>query len=208
MNRVLNTMGTEDPDSDYQPTSKPKLRKFKAKTSARIKTGGLEQNNPPQEHLAHTAKRPKHLKRLSRSVTRDSGAAGTANTSHSDPEKRTNALAQREIERAEGTQNRADLHADYRERATVAAEQEAHRAYLATTACTTYPAVNSSRLSETEDMRRLNQVWAGQEATRARNGSEDSKVYDGVKYDRKTSGPLWGKLVNHGTITSLMGRNT
>lgn len=48
-------------------------------------------------------------------------------------------------------------------------------------------------------------VWARQKAIRERNGSDYSKVYDGVKYDRKINGSLMGKLVSHGTLINIDG---
>ncbi|OAQ96210.1 hypothetical protein LLEC1_01481, partial [Akanthomyces lecanii] len=60
---------------------------------------------------------------------------------------------------------------------------------------------------ESEDIERLNRVWAAQESLRLRGGSEDAKVYDGVKYERKGTGPFMGKLVSQGTIITIDGED-
>lgn len=60
---------------------------------------------------------------------------------------------------------------------------------------------------ESEDIERLNRVWARQESLRMRAGSEDAKMYDGVKYERKPTGPFMGKLVSQGTIITIDGED-
>lgn len=165
----------------------------------------LEEIQREQERLAN-----ERATQLSRPSTQHqhSPAGMTPNDNHFGALQRTNALAQREIGRAEATQGRADLHATHRERAAAAAEQAAQQASLAAAASSpSARAPMSSRLFESEDMRRLNNVWARQESMRAKNGGEDAKVYDGVKYERKTTGPLMGKLVSHGSLINIDGED-
>jgi hypothetical protein len=123
---------------------------------------------------------------------------------------RTSALARREITRAEATQGRADLHAVHRERAAAAAADAANAAAAAAaTGNDIQPSgINGrARFHESEDMQRLNRVWARQEALRMKAGSEDAKIYDGIKYERKPTGPFMGKLVSQGTIISIDGED-
>ncbi|KAI3393501.1 hypothetical protein diail_4222 [Diaporthe ilicicola] len=54
---------------------------------------------------------------------------------------------------------------------------------------------------------RLNRVWAAQEAHRMRANKEDAKIYMGIKYERKQTGPFEGKLVSQGTIISIDGED-
>ncbi|KAF5004094.1 hypothetical protein FDECE_9393 [Fusarium decemcellulare] len=118
--------------------------------------------------------------------------------------ERTSSLARREIARAEAAQGRADRHAANRERAAAAAADAANAAAAAIPAA----AVNGRpRFHETEEMQRLNKVWARQETLRMKAGSEDAKIYGGVKYERKSNGPFVGKLVSQGTIISIDGED-
>jgi hypothetical protein len=119
--------------------------------------------------------------------------------------QKTDSLAQREIARAEAAQGRADLHATHRERASAAAATAANAA-AAAAASGSY-GENESRFHQSENMRRLNDVWARQESMRAKNGGEDIKIYDGIKYERKPTGPFMGKLVSHGNIISIDGED-
>lgn len=122
-----------------------------------------------------------------------------------DAAERTSALARREIARAEAAQGRADRHAVNRERAAVAAADAATAAAAAAAAAPT-PATNGRRMfHETDDMQRLNKVWARQESLRMKASPEDAKIYDGVKYERKSTGPFMGKLVSQGTIINIDG---
>ena len=163
----------------------------------------LEEIQREQERLAH-----ERATQLSRPQTQENNASQTPNGNSFGALQRTTALAQREIGRAEATQGRADLHATHRERAVAAAEAAAREASLAAAASSPNTRRSlSSRLFETEDMRRLNNVWARQESMRARNGGEDAKIYDGVKYERKTTGPLMGKLVSHGSLINIDGED-
>lgn len=57
---------------------------------------------------------------------------------------------------------------------------------------------------ESQDIERLNRVWARQESLRLRAGSsEDAKIYDGFKYERKPTGLFMGQLVSQGTIITI-----
>ncbi|CAM1509965.1 Fc.00g003000.m01.CDS01 [Cosmosporella sp. VM-42] len=125
-----------------------------------------------------------------------------------DPLQRTGALARREIERAEAAQGRADRLADNRERAAAAARNAAAAAADAAAAAAPAPATNGrARFHESEEMQRLNKVWARQESLRMKNGAEDAKIYGGIKYERKANGPFMGKLVSQGTIISIDGED-
>ncbi|UKZ56295.1 hypothetical protein TrVGV298_010129 [Trichoderma virens] len=131
---------------------------------------------------------------------------------NSDGMERTNALARREIARVEAAQGRADRHAMHRERAAaLVADAAAAAAAAVVTTLPSQAATNTNgrppRFHESEDMQRLNKVWARQESLRLKAGAEDAKVYDGVKYERKTNGPFMGKLVSQGTIINIDGED-
>lgn len=66
---------------------------------------------------------------------------------------------------------------------------------------------NSARQTFQENIGRLNKVWASQEASRLRADGEDAKIFRGVKYERKQTGPFQGKLVSPGTILSIDGED-
>lgn len=123
--------------------------------------------------------------------------------------ERTNALARREIARAEAAQGRADRKALTRERAVAAATDAASAAAAAAAAAVVpVPSTNGRSLfHESEEMQRLNKVWARQESLRLKGGVEDAKMYDGVKYERKPTGPFMGKLVSQGTIINIDGED-
>ncbi|KAG6166820.1 hypothetical protein E4U51_003268 [Claviceps purpurea] len=135
--------------------------------------------------------------------------------------ERTNALARRDFSRAEATQSRPDFHAVHRDRATAAATGPGTGTG---TAGASIPATvehhhnrdSGARSShhhfrESEDMQRLNnKVWTRQETmcTATKGGSPDeAKTYDGVKYERKSTGPFVGKLVSQGTIINIDGED-
>ncbi|KAL7799776.1 hypothetical protein V8C37DRAFT_91092 [Trichoderma ceciliae] len=131
---------------------------------------------------------------------------------NSDGMERTNALARREIARVEAAQGRADRHALHRERAAALVADAAAAAAAAVVASAPAPAgtptTNGRPLfHESEDMQRLNKVWARQETLRMKAGAEDAKIYDGIKYERKTNGPFIGKLVSQGTIINIDGED-
>ncbi|CAK7271045.1 hypothetical protein SEPCBS119000_004396 [Sporothrix epigloea] len=59
-----------------------------------------------------------------------------------------------------------------------------------------------------EDVGQLKNTWASQDALRLRMaGSGDVKILNGVKYERKSTGPFKGKLVSPGIILSLDGED-
>ncbi|KAK1777013.1 hypothetical protein QBC45DRAFT_201277 [Copromyces sp. CBS 386.78] len=67
-----------------------------------------------------------------------------------------------------------------------------------------------------DNIQRLNRVWAAQEANRIKfsqaagetiPGINDAKIYAGIKYERKSSGPFEGKLVSQGTIINIDGED-
>ena len=124
-----------------------------------------------------------------------------------DAAERTTALARREIARAEAAQGRADRHAINRERAAAAAADAATAAAAAAAAAPTATTNGRRMFHETDDMQRLNKVWARQESLRMKAAPEDAKMYDGVKYERKPTGPFMGKLVSQGTIINIDGED-
>lgn len=124
---------------------------------------------------------------------------------NNDALERTSTLARREIARAEAAQGRADRHAANRERAAAAAADA-----TAAAAAAAIPAAATNgrmRFHESEEMQRLNKVWARQESLRMKAGAEDAKIYGGIKYERKGNGPFMGKLVSQGTIISIDGED-
>ncbi|KAG6010876.1 hypothetical protein E4U21_002544 [Claviceps maximensis] len=126
--------------------------------------------------------------------------------------ERTSVLARREIARAEAAQGRADRHAVHRERAAAAVDAANAAAAAAAAASNMpidhHPNGNGRMLfHETEDMQRLNKIWARQEILRIKGGPDDVKLYDGVKYERKSTGPFMGKLVSQGTIINIDGED-
>jgi hypothetical protein len=124
--------------------------------------------------------------------------------------ERASTLARREIARVEAAQGRADRHAIHRERAAAAAADAANAAAAAAAAASTPtpPHMNGRmRFHESDDMQRLNKVWARQETMRMKAGAEDAKMYDGIKYERKATGPFMGKLVSQGTIINIDGED-
>ncbi|KAJ4150322.1 hypothetical protein LMH87_011076 [Akanthomyces muscarius] len=142
---------------------------------------------------------------ITTTTTTNGGGGSSGSTPHSVQSgeallERANALARREIARVEAAQGRADRHAVHRERAAQAADAAA-----ATSPPLTNGAASRGLFHESEDIERLNRVWAAQESLRLRGGSEDAKVYDGVKYERKGTGPFMGKLVSQGTIITIDG---
>jgi hypothetical protein len=98
---------------------------------------------------------------------------------------RVNAIARREIARVEAVQQRQEQRQEQR-----AASRDASRDSFAS-----------------DSMSRLNRVWASQEGQRIKAGAEDAKVFLGIKYERKQTGPFQGKLVSQGTIISIDGED-
>ena len=133
-------------------------------------------------------------------------------------------LAQQELDKVELSQARSNRHALNRERAAAVAAQEAENAAvaaenaLASASGIQVPSVPAqpvgsappgrSRFSMSESARRLNNVWATQEATRARvSGDDRVKIHDGVKFERKEMGPFIGKLTSPGSLITIDGED-
>lgn len=115
-------------------------------------------------------------------------------------QERASVQARREIARAEAAQNRADRHSSHRD-STVDSS-------ASTPTSTAMGGVVRGSLQDSEEMQRLNQLWARQESARIRTaGSDDAKMHDGIKYERKATGPFQGKLVSQGTIISIDGED-
>jgi hypothetical protein len=146
--------------------------------------------------------------------------------------ERTNSLARREIARLEAVQARADMRAASRETSIgpVAAAAAAAAAGLTTPASHPHPLTNPNPIPTNghlshphpqqqhfqDNVSRLNKVWESQEAHRLRvggaaaanaAGTDDAKIYMGVKYQRKQSGPFQGKLVSQGMIITIDGED-
>lgn len=51
------------------------------------------------------------------------------------------------------------------------------------------------RFHDTDEMQRLNDIWARQEAQRQRGSEEETKVYGDTRYVRKGAGPFQGRYV-------------
>lgn len=104
---------------------------------------------------------------------------------------RAQTLARREMARAEAAQSRADKYATQRDDSSAST-----------------PTGSRGPLHESEEMQRLNQLWARQESARMKaTGADDAKLHDGVKYERKKTGPFSGKLVSQGTIITIDGED-
>ena len=125
--------------------------------------------------------------------------------SSADGQARTDALARREIARVRAAQTCDDRRVLNRQRAAAAAAEAASTAAATAAAALGAASHDTSRCHESENIRRLNDVWARQESCRVGSGSEDAKIYDGIKYERKQNGPLMGKLVSQGTIITIDG---
>ncbi|KOS22082.1 hypothetical protein ESCO_001718 [Escovopsis weberi] len=145
-----------------------------------------------------------------------SSESRSSSRTHAESLEKANALARKEIARVEAAQGRIDRHAYQRERAAVMAADAAAAAAVtaAAAAATSSPSPpvfmangRASSLHESEGMQRLNKVWAAQESIRMKAGSEDAKIYDGIKYERKANGPFVGKLVSQGTIINIDGED-
>ncbi|TPX10615.1 uncharacterized protein E0L32_008501 [Thyridium curvatum] len=109
-----------------------------------------------------------------------------SNLGNEDNITRSNNIARREIARFEARQMRNDQRAASRE---ATASRENNKALFS------------------DQVGRLNKVWAAQEANRLKAGTEDAKIHMGVKYERKQTGPFQGKLVSQGTIISIDGED-
>ncbi|POS80774.1 hypothetical protein DHEL01_v200819 [Diaporthe helianthi] len=108
-------------------------------------------------------------------------------------ESRTNNLAVNAVARVEARQTKND-------------QREA--AYMARQSTEGEADGDADGLANFQDnVSRLNRVWAAQEAHRMRANKEDAKIYMGIKYERKQTGPFEGKLVSQGTIISIDGED-
>ncbi|CAH0001770.1 unnamed protein product [Clonostachys byssicola] len=198
---VTNTSDNiDEPDS---PTQRG-LGGQKTRTSRRTEAKALAQAQAQAEQ-DKIDRDESRVNGRSRPSMGDEGLNGRVNNIRSE---RAVALAQREIARAEAAQGRADLHASHRERAAAVAAEEATAVAAAAVATPGATTPNgTSRFAASDDMQRLNQVWARQESLRVRAASEDAKVYDGRKYERKSTGPFTGKLVAQGTLINIDGED-
>ncbi|KAK0704724.1 hypothetical protein B0H67DRAFT_557471 [Lasiosphaeris hirsuta] len=122
--------------------------------------------------------------------------------------ERTNSIARREVERAEAVIERQQQRAGFVSNGVVGANSENVAGYAGngTTSRTVSPS-DSNKMQFQNNVERLDKVWAAQEADRLKAGSEDAKIYMGVKYERKQNGPFEGKLVSQGTIISIDGED-
>ncbi|KAJ4222130.1 hypothetical protein NW759_006555 [Fusarium solani] len=181
------------------------LRQSRRVEAARAIDAARMESRPTRQLPAEvetSAQPPPQAQPQSQSQPRSASAVGKAQGA--DALERTSSLARREIARAEAAQGRADRHAANRERAVAAAADAANAAVAAIPSV----AVNGRmRFHESEEMQRLNKVWARQESLRMKAGSEDAKIYGGVKYERKANGPFMGKLVSQGNIITIDGED-
>lgn len=108
-------------------------------------------------------------------------------------ESRTNNLAVNAVARVEARQTKNDQReAAYMARQSTEGEADGEA---------------DGQASFQDNVSRLNRVWAAQEAHRMRANKEDAKIYMGIKYERKQTGPFEGKLVSQGTIISIDGED-
>ncbi|ORY60036.1 uncharacterized protein BCR38DRAFT_52565 [Pseudomassariella vexata] len=124
-----------------------------------------------------------------------------------DPLERTNNLARREVAKMESAQLRQERH-------------NAHR--IAMSNASSAAAANNAMLQES--VVRMNEVWQKQEAQRMQGiqsmqqqqqqmqtmgagNSDDIKMHEGMRYERKQTGPFAGKLVSQGVIISIDGED-
>lgn len=64
------------------------------------------------------------------------------------------------------------------------------------------------RFHDTDEMRRLNDVWARQEAQRQRGPDEDIKIHGDTRYARRAAGPFQGRYVAESrTLISIDGED-
>ncbi|KAM0430507.1 hypothetical protein ACHAPT_005855 [Fusarium lateritium] len=179
------------------------LRQSRRVEAARAIDAARMESRPTRQALAEVETPAQPLAQpQAQPQPRSAPAAGKAQGT--DALERTSSLARREIARVEAAQGRADRHAANRERAVAAAADAANAAVAAIPSV----AVNGRmRFHESEEMQRLNKVWARQESLRMKAGSEDAKIYGGVKYERKANGPFMGKLVSQGNIITIDGED-
>ncbi|KAI0006715.1 hypothetical protein F4779DRAFT_552971 [Xylariaceae sp. FL0662B] len=105
---------------------------------------------------------------------------------NNDPLERVQGYANREVARMEAAQMRTDRHQANRN--AMASPMNPHRDFQ-------------------ENVGRMQKIWVAQETNRMRADYEDSKMFMGIKYERKQNGPFAGKLVSQGTIISIDGED-
>lgn len=115
--------------------------------------------------------------------------------------KRTNTLEPPEAARNEAAHGRADRHAEHKKTAAAAAAAAASNMPIGHH----YHTNGRVLFHESEDVQRLNKIWARQEALRMKDSPDDTKIHDDIKFERKVAGPLMGKLVSQGTIINIEG---
>lgn len=204
-----------------QPSGRTGIGGQELRSSRRVEAMAMAKNQQQQQQMQQQhqpilqAPNRRHSERMEQANGRRPGSAliepdsrpASRNQDHN-ALQRTSSLAQREIARAEAAQGRADLHAVHRERVASAAAQATNVAAAAAAATGPVTKINGGpRFYESEDVRRLNDVWARQESMRVRATGEDAKIYDGIKYERKFNGPFMGKLVSQGTIINIDGED-
>ena len=103
-------------------------------------------------------------------------------------EKRISKVANAEVDRVQRIQNRRSSRRDD-------GAQEA-------------PDIAAIRKAElAKHVGKLNGIWESQEKSRIPAGDQDTKIYAGIKYERKQSGPLAGRLASAGTIINIDGED-
>ncbi|KAK1761439.1 hypothetical protein QBC47DRAFT_397406 [Echria macrotheca] len=112
--------------------------------------------------------------------------------------ERTNDLARREIARIEAAQARAEQRAQTR---------ESYISSATVPSSSSTGEVSANKAMFDDNRSRLNRVWAAQEASRLRAGTEDAIMVEGIKFERKQSGPFEGKLASQGSIISVDGED-
>ncbi|KAJ6436487.1 C2H2-type domain-containing protein [Purpureocillium lavendulum] len=110
------------------------------------------------------------------------------------------AKANDELTKAEAAQTRAEKYANRREQLAEGA------------AATTAGAVPSTSrpvalFYEPDDLQRMGDRQTCQQTLPTKPGARDAKFYDGVKYERKSTGPFIGKLVSRGAIIEIDGED-
>ncbi|KAK0747679.1 hypothetical protein B0T21DRAFT_8778 [Apiosordaria backusii] len=119
------------------------------------------------------------------------GAANRKPSSAAAALEKTHALARREINKAEQVQARVAQRAS-----SVATPSEPSAT----------PATRRELFSD--NISRLNNVWASQEATRIRGDGQGDVLMNGtIKYERKTSGPFKGILVSQPFLIQIDGED-
>ncbi|CAK7225820.1 hypothetical protein SBRCBS47491_006019 [Sporothrix bragantina] len=208
-----------------------RARRERTGTEARPGTGPAMSNNATngngslgsrvggRHSLPNGAGMPAEMRAPSRPVPGSDGGSSY----NADRVERTNNLARREIDRIETIQHRNSQRAGNREAnladgysngvGNVPVVPSQHNGIHGINGAvgaggSADDGGKSNRQAFNENIGRLNKVWASQEASRLRvAGGEDAKIFNGVKYERKPTGPFQGKLVSPGTILSIDGED-